>query len=69
MERDPVCGQVIRLLEMKESSVYRGSRYYFCCPTCKKLFDEKPEGYADKEELEPPKNNSKQLKLFGDIVK
>ncbi len=64
MERDPVCGQVIKLFEMKDSTVYKGSRYYFCCPVCKKTFDEKPEVYADKEEKDPPKSDDKQLRLF-----
>jgi len=65
MERDPVCGQVIKLTEMKDSSVYKSSRYYFCCPICKKMFDEKPGAYADKEELEPQKQQFTQLKLFN----
>ena len=65
MERDPVCGQVIKLTDMKESSVYKGSRYYFCCPICKKLFDENPVIYADKGEEESTKVTSPQLKLFN----
>ncbi len=65
MERDPVCGQVIKLTEIKDSSVYKSSRYYFCCPICKKMFDEKPEAYADKEEIEPKKQKFIQLKLFN----
>ncbi len=65
MERDPVCEQAINLTEMKETSVYKGSHYYFCCPICKKLFDEDPAIYADKEEMEYTKLNFPQLKLFN----
>ncbi len=65
LERDPVCGHVIKRIDIKDSSVYKGSRYYFCCPICKKMFDEKSEIYADKGEVESIKVNSPQLKLFN----
>lgn len=65
LERDPVCGHALRRTEIKESSVYKGSRYYFCCPICKKMFDENPFIYADKEEKEKAKINLLQLNLFN----
>ncbi len=49
-ERDPVCGEVISSEEAKGISVYKNAKYYFCCRTCKKVFDNNPSAYADKEE-------------------
>lgn len=65
LERDLVCGQVLKRIDIENSSVYKGSRYYFCCPTCKKMFDEKPPAYTDKEGKDIPKINSRQLRLFN----
>ena len=49
-ERDPVCDAMIKIKEAKAMSIYKDTRYYFCCPTCKKVFDNNPSAYADKEE-------------------
>jgi len=49
-ERDPVCGEMIKIQDAKSMSVYRGTKYYFCCPICKKEFDKNPLSYADREE-------------------
>lgn len=49
-ERDPVCGDMIMPEKAKGISIYKNSRYYFCCPVCKKNFDNNPSAYADKEE-------------------
>lgn len=49
-ERDPVCGDMIKIKEAKAMSLYKDIRYYFCCPICKKLFDKNPSAYADKLE-------------------
>lgn len=49
-ERDPVCGEMIIPAKAKGLSIYKNSRYYFCCPTCKKVFDNNPSAYSDKEE-------------------
>jgi YHS domain-containing protein len=29
------------------TSMYKGKKYYFCAPGCKKKFDETPDQYAD----------------------
>jgi len=49
-ERDPVCGEMIVPDNAKGMSVYKNANYYFCCITCKKVFDNNPCAYADKEE-------------------
>jgi YHS domain-containing protein len=33
----------------KFTSEYKGKKYYFCAPGCKKLFDENPEKYINAE--------------------
>jgi len=65
LERDPVCEQVLKRIEIKDSSVYKESRYYFCGSICKKMFDRNPQAFADKDEKDMPKINLKQLKLFN----
>src|SRR3972149_3820011 len=50
MERDPVCGQMIKIKDAKGSSLFKNNKYFFCCITCKKVFDNNPSVYADKEE-------------------
>lgn len=49
-ERDPVCGDVIRINDVKGISFYKNAKYHFCCPICKKVFDMNPSVFADKEE-------------------
>lgn len=49
-ERDPVCGEGINIDDAKGVSIYKNDKYYFCCVTCKKDFDNNPAAYADKEE-------------------
>ncbi|MHB1687410.1 MAG: YHS domain-containing protein [Ignavibacteriaceae bacterium] len=49
-ERDLVCGELINVHEAAGISIYKNSTYYFCCQTCKKVFDKNPSAYADKEE-------------------
>jgi YHS domain-containing protein len=49
-ERDPVCGEIIKIQDANAMSVYRGTKYYFCCPICKREFDKNPLSYADREE-------------------
>lgn len=49
-ERDPVCGERININDAKGMSIYKNEKYYFCCVTCKKVFDNNPAAYADKEE-------------------
>ncbi len=35
-ERDPVCGERINISDAKGITLYKDSRYYFCCKICKK---------------------------------
>ena len=42
-ERDPVCGEMIKQHEAKGISIFKNSKYYFCCPKCKEIFDKNPE--------------------------
>ncbi|MFZ0456064.1 MAG: YHS domain-containing protein [Ignavibacteriaceae bacterium] len=52
-----MCGERINIKEAKGISLYKNSRYYFCCKICKKVFDANPSIYADKEEgAYDPKN-------------
>lgn len=58
-ERDPVCGERIRISEAKGFTLYKNARYYFCCKICKKTFDANPSEYSDKEEGSyDPKNKN-----------
>ncbi|VAX16755.1 hypothetical protein MNBD_IGNAVI01-2663 [hydrothermal vent metagenome] len=45
MERDPVCGMEFNNILDAPRSAYKGGMIYFCCPKCKKLFDDNPETY------------------------
>jgi YHS domain-containing protein len=49
MAKDLVCD-----MEVNEksplNSEYKGQKYYFCAPGCKKLFDANPEKYISKSQ-------------------
>lgn len=57
-DRDPVCGEMINIYQARGFSLYKESRYYFCCSICKKSFDQNPEFYADKSEADSDNFNS-----------
>jgi YHS domain-containing protein len=42
----PVMGEKFKISKKTEFSVYKGKKYYFCCPGCKAKFDKNPEKYA-----------------------
>ena len=42
--RDPVCGMLVET-SAKHHSEYQGGAVYFCCPHCKRAFDQEPEKY------------------------
>lgn len=44
--RDPVCGAVIQPQQAYGSTVYEGTRYYFCCPVCQGAFQRQPMVYT-----------------------
>lgn len=45
---DPVCKVEVDEKATKNVSEYKGKKYYFCEPLCKKMFDEDPGKYAEK---------------------
>lgn len=42
---DPVCGMTVDPRSARHSVEYRGRRYVFCCPACRRLFEADPEAY------------------------
>ena len=46
---DPVCKMKVEENKAAASSEYKGKKYYFCAPGCKKAFDKNPEKYLDRE--------------------
>ncbi|MFZ1897882.1 YHS domain-containing protein [Methanoregula sp.] len=46
MAIDPICKMTVDEKTAKLTSEYRGRKYYFCAPGCKKKFDEDPAKYA-----------------------
>ncbi|MGE0268066.1 MAG: YHS domain-containing protein [Candidatus Omnitrophota bacterium] len=44
----PVCGTEIT--NPKISATFEGEKYYVCCPTCKKQFEEDPQNFIGVEE-------------------
>jgi len=49
MAIDPVCKMQVEESQAAATSEYRGKKYYFCNPACKKAFDENPEKYLAEE--------------------
>lgn len=45
MAVDPVCKMDVDEKTAKLTSEYKGKKYYFCAPGCKKAFDTTPEKY------------------------
>lgn len=48
MEKDPTCGMEVDPATAPKTE-YKGKTYYFCCPTCKDVFEKEPEKYMKKE--------------------
>lgn len=42
---DPVCGMKVDIATAKHSYELDGTRYYFCCPHCRKKFADNPQKY------------------------
>ncbi|MFZ5907457.1 MAG: heavy metal translocating P-type ATPase [Nitrospirota bacterium] len=51
---DPVCKMTIEDTDAVGTSIYRGTKYYFCAEQCKEDFDKTPEAYL-KETMPAPK--------------
>ena len=45
MAIDPVCKMKVDEKKAPATSDYRGKKYYFCAPGCKRAFDQNPEKY------------------------
>ena len=43
---DPICKMKVDESTCKITSEYKGKKYYFCAPGCKKVFDKNPEKYV-----------------------
>lgn len=52
MAKDPVCGMEVDPANALKST-YEGKDFFFCCETCKTMFDKEPQEYARKEEEKP----------------
>lgn len=50
MAKDPVCGMQVDKKTPAGKSEYQGVTYYFCSPSCKQSFDEKPEQYVQQND-------------------
>ncbi len=46
MAIDPICKMTVDEQTAKFTSEYKGTKYYFCAPGCKKTFDADPEKYT-----------------------
>ncbi len=45
MVKDPVCGMEVDEKTTKHKTGQKGKTYYFCCSSCQKTFEEKPDKY------------------------
>ena len=52
MEKDPVCGMLVKTDEAAGRSEYQGKHYFFCAISCKETFDRNPQRYTVKSLLE-----------------
>lgn len=46
MEKDPVCGMLVRPEEAAAQRAIQGRTYYFCSTACAAKFDQAPQQYA-----------------------
>lgn len=50
--KDPVCGMEIDTETAEDMGaeilVYEGETYYFCCPPCRRMFEERPDHYINR---------------------
>ena len=44
--KDPVCGMTVDVARAKHSTEFEGRAVYFCCPHCKKAFEQSPQSYT-----------------------
>lgn len=46
--KDPTCGMEVDPATALKTE-YKGKTYYFCCSTCKEVFEKEPEKYVKEE--------------------
>lgn len=44
--KDPICGMVVNTATAKYRTEYRGQTVFFCCASCKQMFDREPANYS-----------------------
>lgn len=42
---DPVCGMTVEVASARHQAEHEGVTYYFCCPGCRKVFQDEPGAY------------------------
>lgn len=42
---DPVCGMIVEIATARYHSSHDGRDFYFCCPSCQRLFERNPQKY------------------------
>lgn len=52
MAKDPVCGMQVDKKNPAGKSEYKGKIYFFCSPGCKESFEEEPDKYINKDEVD-----------------
>jgi len=52
MEKDPICGMLVKTDDAAGRSEYQGKHYFFCAVTCKETFDRNPQRYVVKKLIE-----------------
>ncbi|MFQ6061292.1 MAG: YHS domain-containing protein [Thermoplasmata archaeon] len=50
MAKDVVCGMEVDEETAQWKSEHMGRTYYFCAPGCKRIFDENPQKYIEREQ-------------------
>lgn len=62
MEKDPVCGMLVRSEEAADQRAIQGRTYYFCSAACVAKFDKAPQLYvpasADNKPGQPAQGQS-----------
>lgn len=54
MEKDPVCGMLVRPEEAAEQRSLEGRSYYFCSSVCAARFDKAPQRYVPESRGDSP---------------
>lgn len=49
----PVCGT--EMTHPKINATFEGEKYFMCCPLCKNQFEENPQEFIEREEMDGPK--------------